>query len=103
MSFVISIFWYVLDYVETTNKWCWPHEVGKYNNLLDVQNACNNKEDCKVFYDIQSANNSFVICNSNYLMKESDYLGSRLYTKCNIFTGSSALITNASLFYNCNI
>ena len=58
---------------------------GTYDNLLDAQNACIQEKDCKMFYDIKSENNSFVLCGSPYLLKRSDFLSSRLFTKCKTF------------------
>ena len=78
------------DYVKDDDKWCAPDE-GKadepgesYNNLLDAQNACNQKKDCKVFYDVKSEGNLFVLCGSPYRTTRSDFLKSRMYKKCKI-------------------
>ena len=71
------------DYVQTKNRWCGPwDESGKYNNLVDAENACNQNKACKAFYDIRSQNDSFVLCGPPHLIKRSAYLRSTLYTKC---------------------
>ena len=75
--------------------WCLPKEPEKYNTFAeiqykfrtktDAQDACNEKkEKCKVFYETRSESNAFVLCGPPYQLKQSDYFGSTLYSKCKI-------------------
>ena len=84
---VVSVkymFFALLDYVKTSNKWCGQNELGIYNDQIEAQNACNEENDCSGFYDLKSENTLFVLCQSPHFIKRSDYLGSSLYIKCKI-------------------
>ena len=68
--------------MKAKDKWCEPPIDVTQNTPTNAVGRCNNDRDCRMFYDVRSANKSFVLCGSASVTKNSDFLGSNLYMKC---------------------
>ena len=64
------------------NHWCDPQKVTEYGSLDAAKDACNSDVDCSMFYQLESINETFVLCGSVYTIKQSKSFNSRLYKKC---------------------
>lgn len=53
---------YLIHFVEAKNTWCRPSKDVEYHNFQKSKDACHRDEACKMFYDIQSKNKTFVLC-----------------------------------------
>ena len=78
MHFILS----VPDYVVAENMWCGPQTDGEYLSVEEAMDACHLKPNCKMFYDLESKNENYILCGFPYEIKESNGLSSRLYKKC---------------------
>lgn len=73
-----------IDFVKIDNKWCKTNlneQDVQYNTLEEAKNACFNDKKCKLLYDVQSKNETFIICGTAVTQKSNNE-GSSLYMKC---------------------
>lgn len=91
------------DYVKLDNKWCEPQIEETKNDWLSAKVACDNDRHCKMFYDVKSANKTFVLCGAFPITRTSEFLESTAYTKCN-FAGLLAITVydiNETIIIDC--
>ena len=72
-------------YVKLENRWCQDRPNNKeavYNTFKDAKDACSQEKTCNQFYDVQSRNQTFVICGSSDIKKRSYIENSTVYMKC---------------------
>ena len=72
----------ITDYVKMENKWCEPQIDKTQNTLSNAEFKCNDERNCRMFFDLQSTNKTFVLCGASSAMKKSEFLGSSAYMKC---------------------
>ena len=65
------------------NKWCKSQLKKTETDLTTAKTRCDNERTCKMFYDVNSANKSFVMCGESSIIRISEFLGSSIYVKCN--------------------
>ena len=64
------------------NKWCEPQLKKTETDLTTAKTRCDNERNCEMFYDVNSANKTFVMCGESSVIKTSEFLGSSIYVKC---------------------
>ena len=72
------------DYVKIENKSCAPNFDLVKTSLANAEKICSDARDCRMFYDVQSTNETFGICGPSSVIKNSEVFGSSIYTKCNV-------------------
>ena len=72
------------DFARVNKKWCKSY-LDKWNvehhSLQDAKNVCINDGKCTQFYDVQSKNETFILCGTS-ITKQSNVEGSTLFMKC---------------------
>ena len=71
------------DFVLMIKRWCKSDDTEKeaqHHSIYHAKEACNKNEKCKMFYDIQSKNISFIVCASSITQYSDE--GSAIYVKC---------------------
>ena len=59
----------VLGYMIVDGSWCEPQKHTEYSSLDEAKDACNRDTDCTMFYNLQSKNQSYIICGSVYTIR----------------------------------
>ena len=63
-------------------SWCEPQKLTEYSSLDEAKDACNRDSDCTMFYNLESKNQSYIICGPVYTIRPSNGAPSTLYKKC---------------------
>ena len=85
----------VSGYMTLEGSWCEPQKHTEYSSLDAAMDACNRDANCKMFYNLQSKNQSYIICGSSYTIRHSNGPPSTLYKKCkNRTLNLSVIFTN---------
>ena len=66
------------------NKWCNPQLEKTETDLTTAKTRCDNERNCEMFYEVKSANKTFVMCGKFSVIRTSDFLGSSIYVKCTL-------------------
>ena len=85
LPYLISQVKLFVDYVLRQSNWCYPTiKEEKYSNMFNIEDAiksCNDQEDCMMFYDINSEEAKYSLCDRGSSIRASSNFSS-LYLKC---------------------